>query len=724
MIKLVKISKRYNKRLFSNFSYVFDKGKIYSIVGPSGCGKSTLLSMIANQCKHYKGNIYYQDVDIKTLKNYAFDSIGYLYQDYQLFDNLSGLENIILYFKLKGVDYTPYIYKINILAKYFKIHNILNQKVKYMSGGEKQRIAIIKIIIKNPSIILLDEPTSALDKSNSDLLIEYLHLIKKDKIIIIVTHDQSLSSKCDKIIDFSHLENLDIKIKTSTKKENKLRFYNLNKLYNKVLANKKIYSYISTAILTFGLISTSLSFVIKDFVNEIVDSSFSIFNTEDYITFKAKESKSVVSFKNIEFDDINYVYYEGIASDQKIEIKNNSMIDNVYFNDLLLEDSLFVFDNYLSSHQQNFVLYIPKNDIVYTESINYLYVCYNNKRIKILIDEVYQSNDNNYYIYCNNISYLYKYFTEFDITYDLYKYYYSYESQKLYDLLINQYEYKDYLFFHFYENHIIQIVENNYSRLTKDIIDIDYVYCDYIHTYIDYDSGLLYLLDEKNTLVIIDDNLKSNQVGVSKKCNIKDKYITIFDKEYEVKYESNETNYNIIYMSKFAFNMLNDDNAYVGIIRREDKHLLNLNMVIVNENLFDSKSINSFEYISKFLLFFSVLVIILAFLSTTTIFNINFISKKKDIKLLSKLGIYDKVLIRLMLKEPITNIIYCSFYGAFFMVFSSFLVSIIYESLTGLSLTINISISLLISILVIPLCLFLPILFIKSKDFLTNNIKK
>lgn len=724
MIKLVKVSKRYNKRLFSNFSYTFNIGKIYSFIGPSGCGKSTLLSMIANKCKKYNGNIYYHDVDIKSLRNYTFDSVGYMYQDYQLFDELSGIENIILYFKLKGIDYTPYICRINVLSKHFKVFNILNQKVKYMSGGEKQRIAIIKTIIKNPSVILLDEPSSALDKDNSNLLIEYLHLIKKDKIIIVVTHDISLANKCDELIDFTSLKSMDVKVKKSYKKERKIKFNNLSKLYNKVLASKKIYSYISTAILSFGLISISLSFVIKDFVNEIVSSSFSIFNTNEYVTFKAKETKTSVDFKSLECDDINFVYYEGIASDQKILIKENSMIDKVCFNDLILSETSFVFDNYLSSHQQNFVLYIPKNAIAYSKSINHLYVYYGNRQIKILIDEVYQSTDNNYYIYCNNISYLYKYFKEYNIAYDLYRYYYSYDSLNLYNMLINKYEYKDYLFYHFYEDNVIQIVENNYSRLTKDIIDVDYLYCDFIHTYIDYDSGLIYLLDEHNTIIIIDDNLKANQIGVLKKFNIKDKYLSIFGKEYEVVYESNELNYKIIYMSKFAFNMLNDDNAYVGIISIKDKNLIDLDYFIINENLFDNKSINSFEYISKFLLFFSILIIILAFLSTITIFNINFISKKKDIVLLSNLGIYDETLIKLMLKEPILNILYCGFYGAFFMVLSCFLVSIIYQSLTNITLSVNVSISLLLSILLLPLCMMSPILLVKCKMFLLNNIKK
>ena len=79
MIKLDKVSKKYNKKLFNNFSYEFNKGKIYSIIGTSGCGKSTLLSMIANKTKIYSGNIYYNDIDIRSINNYTFENITHLF---------------------------------------------------------------------------------------------------------------------------------------------------------------------------------------------------------------------------------------------------------------------------------------------------------------------------------------------------------------------------------------------------------------------------------------------------------------------------------------------------------------------------------------------------------------------------------------------------------------------------------------------------------------------
>lgn len=725
MIKLDKVSKKFNKKLFNHFSYEFNKGKIYSIIGTSGCGKSTLLSMIANKTQIYSGNIYYNDIDIRSIKNYTFENVGYVYQDYQLFDNLTGLENILLYFKIKKINYDHHLYKINTLAKHFNVYKVINQQVKYMSGGEKQRIAIIKALIKDPEILLFDEPSSALDSYTSKLLIDYLHTIKKDKVIIIVTHDLTLANKCDEVIDFDNLKSKEVKVIKRKVIEKKIRFNNLSTFYNKTLSSKKIFSYITTAILSFGLISISLSFVIKDFVNQIVKTSFSTFNTNEYVTFKVKEEKTIIDFKNEVFEDIDYIYYEGIASDQKNKIKESSIIDSVCLNEASIDNTSFVFDNYLSSHTENFVLYVPIIDNKNIKDTNVLTIAYSSKIINIRIDKICQSTDNNYYIYCNNISYLYRYFADNNITYDLYKYYYSNQSNKLYDVLINSHKYKDYLFYHYYENNVIQIVDNLYSRITKDIIDIDYLYCDFIHTYIDYNSGLIYLLDGSDTLIVIDDSLKSNQVGVSLNYKNNKDVINIFDKNYKIAYISKESNYKIIYMSSFSFNQFNDsNNAFVGIVKKEDIDLLNKNNLIINEDLFDSNDINSFDYISKFLLFFSILLIILAFLSTITIININFISKKKDVKLLSNIGIYDSSIIKLLLKEPLSNTVYCSLYGAFFLIFSSFLVSFIYDQLANVKLEVNVSIYLFLSILLIPVLIIFIITLIKIKMFLRNNIKK
>ena len=184
MLEVKNLNKGYFKKIISNFSYIFEKGKIYSIIGPSGCGKSTLLSILSNNNKKYVGTVKYNNKNIKHLKNYTFCDVGYVYQSYQLFEDLTAYENVVLYYQLINQDINKIHYKVRQLFSYFNILHLLNNKVKDLSGGEKQRVALIRAFIKDPNIILLDEPTSALDKTNTELLFNYLNRIKKDKIII------------------------------------------------------------------------------------------------------------------------------------------------------------------------------------------------------------------------------------------------------------------------------------------------------------------------------------------------------------------------------------------------------------------------------------------------------------------------------------------------------------------------------------------------------------
>ena len=126
MLILQNINKKYHRKIIDRFSYQFNKGTIYSIVGPSGCGKSTLLSLISGNNKNYHGKILYKQQNIKKLKNYTFNEIGFVYQSYQLIDNLTAYENVILPFILNNLPINKI--KINILFKEFGIFNIVNNR--------------------------------------------------------------------------------------------------------------------------------------------------------------------------------------------------------------------------------------------------------------------------------------------------------------------------------------------------------------------------------------------------------------------------------------------------------------------------------------------------------------------------------------------------------------------------------------------------------------------
>ncbi|MDU5508191.1 ABC transporter ATP-binding protein [Finegoldia magna] len=197
-----------NKEIIDDFSYSFKKGKIYSVVGLNGTGKSTLISLIIGlYIDEFYGDILYNKKDIKTLdmKKIRKNLIGVSEQEPKL------LNETILY----NICYNDNINDTEIkdIEKYFKLLNmytfikknklsfLINDNSSNLSGGEKQKISIIKVLYKNPEIMIFDEPTSAMDYKTRKRFMDYILKIKYDKIIICVTHDDKLILNSDEVIE-------------------------------------------------------------------------------------------------------------------------------------------------------------------------------------------------------------------------------------------------------------------------------------------------------------------------------------------------------------------------------------------------------------------------------------------------------------------------------------------------------------------------------------------
>lgn len=195
-----------DKKILNNFNYKFKAGNIYCIIGKNGCGKSTLINIILGLVTNYTGYVYYNSSNIKTLNLYDLRKklISVTEQEPILLNDT--IRNNITY----GMNYVNNndIYSwctefqisefINKLPNQFD--TILNEKSNNISGGEKQKISLIRTFIKNPDVIILDEPTSALDLSSINILKSILNKIKANKIIIFVTHDSDILNICDEII--------------------------------------------------------------------------------------------------------------------------------------------------------------------------------------------------------------------------------------------------------------------------------------------------------------------------------------------------------------------------------------------------------------------------------------------------------------------------------------------------------------------------------------------
>ena len=183
------------------------RGEFMGIMGSSGSGKSTLLNCIATVTRPTGGRMLLQGQEIQRLKGsalarYRGRKIGYLFQNFELLDNLTGRENILLPLSIQQVPAVEGGKRLAHLAQYLEIMDVMDKFPAQMSGGQKQRIAAARALILNPELILCDEPTGALDSKNAKGLMEKLKGLNQEEkaTILMVTHDSNAASYCSRIL--------------------------------------------------------------------------------------------------------------------------------------------------------------------------------------------------------------------------------------------------------------------------------------------------------------------------------------------------------------------------------------------------------------------------------------------------------------------------------------------------------------------------------------------
>lgn len=197
MLTLKNINKRFGDvTVLKNLKIEFRSGMNF-ILGPSGSGKSTLLKIISGMDKEYDGEVLYRGENIKEfnverLNEYYYNSVGFIWQNFQLVNHLSVEDNIKLVLELSNISNEEKNKKVTNILKRLSMEKLAKINVSKLSGGQKQRVAIARALVKDPEIIIADEPTGALDKKSSSLIINILKKVAKERIVIVVTHDKTL----------------------------------------------------------------------------------------------------------------------------------------------------------------------------------------------------------------------------------------------------------------------------------------------------------------------------------------------------------------------------------------------------------------------------------------------------------------------------------------------------------------------------------------------------
>ena len=212
ILRVESLKKYYGKepnitKALNGISFQVVKGEFLGIMGSSGSGKTTLLNCLATIIKPTDGSIQMQEKDLGQLKgnqlaDYRGKEIGYLFQNFELLDNLTAKENILLPLSLHKVDANESKVRLELLSQYLDISELLDKFPSQLSGGQRQRVAAARALILDPKIVFADEPTGALDSKNATILMQKLAEMNQveETTILMVTHDSVAASFCNRIL--------------------------------------------------------------------------------------------------------------------------------------------------------------------------------------------------------------------------------------------------------------------------------------------------------------------------------------------------------------------------------------------------------------------------------------------------------------------------------------------------------------------------------------------
>ena len=358
MVEIKKVTKIFKKGLGNKIKAInkttlnLEDTGLVALLGPSGCGKTTLLNAMGGLDKINRGKILINNKNVASKFSFYSDrirnkEIGYIFQDYKLLENLSVYDNVSIVLKMQGVRNKKEIKeKVEYVLEKVGMIRYKRRPAAMLSGGEKQRVAIARAIVKNPRVLLCDEPTGNLDSKNSLEVMKIIKSISKDRLVVLVTHEQSLAKfYADRIITIKdgvveedykndHQDDLDYQIDSV--------FYlkDMNhKSLNNTEDNVNLYSY-DTEKLNVNIVLKNNNIYIESIDGkniEVVDDSSSISFVNDNYKSIGKDEILKYHFDTEKLEKKKKIRYSSITNYFKILVDGfNKIFDYPLMKKLLL----------------------------------------------------------------------------------------------------------------------------------------------------------------------------------------------------------------------------------------------------------------------------------------------------------------------------------------------------------------------------------------------------
>lgn len=200
------------KTLWEKWSFELTSRSMVAVTGPSGAGKTTLLNCIGQLESLDHGEIAYGDLlynakSKRSSRRLFKEELGFLFQNYGLVENWNVIKNLEITTRINPNIKSRTDAKREILQvlERFGLKGLEHTKIYTLSGGEQQRVALARLILKSPAIVLADEPTSALDKANEQLVMEVLRsMANSGALVLISTHNERIAALCDRNLAIQH----------------------------------------------------------------------------------------------------------------------------------------------------------------------------------------------------------------------------------------------------------------------------------------------------------------------------------------------------------------------------------------------------------------------------------------------------------------------------------------------------------------------------------------